>query len=444
LKVVVEFGTEVENPTCWCSEPHRSALVARARWQIMAVSIADLMALDSLDGVSILDGLSVHDLARVVQTNQEFQSFLMSGRRRLWHKAVTLALPGFNLEEDLLDRPCDFLPLLGRFLKATTVAGKDDSWEVKVTGRKPDVLRLGRMRDAQLLYDRLKNAHQTAIDHIDAGGTYVKVLLAQLAIPALSSKVRFPVDREREQDSDEEGFNPDLVFGRPIVVPASEAPQMPPEMAATPQRGRLGRRGPSQGDDQAPRPLSLHFARLQHQLLMAARDDDAPPAAIPPPHQHFDWTLRRPVPAGSGMKVVADISIADLTHQLFHFRGISINVNGPWVDCCGLYAPATGHDVFEPPRSSKDRLEDMQEREEGLLQEFGLTYEREQQAGAVCIICLRDDFSVERSAESGRGSRGGALGPGGVSETFGVAKLPDALHLDSLRTPSSWGMTQRQ
>jgi len=388
-----------------------SAVLPKAGENMAATTaISDLMLLDSIDGVSILDGLSVHDLARVAQSSQEFQGILMRGRQQLWHKAVSRALPGFELSPDLLERPRDFLVFLGRFLKATTLTGEDDVWIYKVLGVKPHVLRLSRMRDAQLLYDRLKNAHQTAFDHLQAGGSYVKIFLAQLAIPALSSKVRFLVDRD--MDSDEEGFNPDLVFGQPIVLPASEAPQFPQEVLAT-NRGRMGRCSGNHCDDQAPRPLRLHFARLQHQLLMAARDDNAPAAAIPPPHQHFDWNLRRPVPAGSGMKVIADVSIADLSHQLFHFRGISMNVNGPWVDCCGLYAPATGQDVFIPASAA--------------------------QAGALCIICLRDDFGAVRPTESLRGPHSGAMGTG-ASETFGVAKLPDALHLDSLRTPGSWAM----
>eukprot|EP00439_Symbiodinium_sp_Y106_P048473 s1105_g6.t1 len=84
--------------------------------------------------------------------------------------------------------------------KAVAQSREDDVWIYKVLGVKPHVLRLSRMRDAQLLYDRLKNAHQTAFDHLQAGGSYVKIFLAQLAIPALSSKVRFLVDRDMDSD----------------------------------------------------------------------------------------------------------------------------------------------------------------------------------------------------------------------------------------------------
>ncbi|CAJ1346335.1 unnamed protein product, partial [Effrenium voratum] len=47
--------------------------------------------------------------------------------------------------------------------------------------------------------------------------------------------------------------------------------------------------------------------------------------------------------------------------------GITMTVNGPWVDCCGLYAAASGRDTFAPDATAK--------------------------AG---IICLRDD-GVERA-----------------------------------------------
>eukprot|EP00435_Cladocopium_sp_Y103_P014534 s1534_g3.t1 len=145
-----------------------------------------------------------------------------------------------------------------------------------------------------------------------------------------------------------------------------------------------------------PCALRLYFARLQHQLLMAARDDDAPAIMIPlngPPYHE----PRRPSLVDA-MRITVDISVADMKHQLFHVRGITLSVNGPWVDCCGLYAPPQGIDTFAPSDPAAGRA-------------------------ALSIICVRDD-GVERP---------NVVAPRAQSETFGTAKLPDALHLDCLR-----------
>eukprot|EP00913_Durusdinium_trenchii_P009829 g9228.t1 len=145
------------------------------------------------------------------------------------------------------------------------------------------------------------------------------------------------------------------------------------------------------GHRQVARPaLCLYFARLQHQLLMAARDDGAPPVMIPLSVPYSD--ARRPT---QGSMKITDVSVADMKHQLFHFRGITLTVNGPWADCCGLYAPPMGRDLFAPSDGGK---------------------------AALSIVCLRDD-GVYRPCDV----------PRAQSDTFAVAKLPDALHLDCLR-----------
>ncbi|CAJ1427713.1 unnamed protein product, partial [Effrenium voratum] len=79
----------------------------------------------------------------------------------------------------------------------------------------------------------------------------------------------------------------------------------------------------------------------------AVRDDMAPADIISLPFP--DW---RPRPLGA-MRVTVDVSIADMQHQLFHFKGITMTVNGPWVDCCGLYAAASGRDTFAPDATAK-------------------------------------------------------------------------------------------
>ncbi|CAJ1387970.1 unnamed protein product [Effrenium voratum] len=316
------------------------------------------------DGITVADCLCATSLVRLAATNKELYDDLTQHRQRMWHKAVSVALPRFDLSEDLFERPQKFLTYLKGFAKAIALGGED--WSGKAT------LRLRSLNDSRKLFERLKGAHQVACKHLSTGGSFAKVFLSPLVLPELSSKVRFWME-----ESDEEGLNQDLVYGQEIEVPASEAPQY----------AETGRKARSRDTISQARPMRLHFARLNHQLLMAVRDDMAPADIISLPFP--DW---RPRPLGA-MRVTVDVSIADMQHQLFHFKGITMTVNGPWVDCCGLYAAASGRDTFAPDATAK---------------------------AALCIICLRDD-GVERADVP--------------VETFTAAKLPDALHLDSLRSP---------
>ncbi|CAK9095670.1 unnamed protein product [Durusdinium trenchii] len=351
-----------------------------------------------LDGASILDGLCPSALARLALSNKELRKSLMQERPRLWFDAVSSSLPGFELSESLFTRPHEFLAFLRDFSRATAVPGlviplgdadSDEDDESDESDEELDelprtcsdkVLRLTRLEDAQKLQERLRIAFQIAEEHVATGGTYAQVFLAPLVLPELSNKVRFWMDSE-------EGFHPDLVFGQPIVLPGDQAPQQP----ADAKGGRLQAASEAKETKVARPALCLYFARLQHQLLMAARDDGAPPVMIPLSVPYSD--ARRPT-QGS-MKITVDVSVADMKHQLFHFRGITLTVNGPWADCCGLYAPPMGRDLFAPSDGGK---------------------------AALSIVCLRDD-GVYRPCDV----------PRAQSDTFAVAKLPDALHLDCLR-----------
>lgn len=341
-----------------------------------------------LDGATIVDGLCPSAVARMALANKELQQLLMKDGRRMWWKMVSKALPGFEVSEELFERPHEFLKYFGDFRKAIALPGPPN--EDEPTGdlwEKPkDVLRLKRLEDARKLQDRLRIAEQIACEHLANGGQYAKVFLAPLVLPELHQKARFWMEESEESSS----FHPDLVLGQPIVVPADQAPEINFDDPAA-----QGLRWLDLGDIEAPPTLQLHFARLQHQLLMAARDDNAPPELITLNGPPYREPRRTPSPGAS--KVTVDISIADMKHQLFHVRGITMNINGPWVDCCGLYAPPSGKDTFAPSDPAAGEA-------------------------ALSIVCIRDD-GVERPTPAAK--------PNG--ETFGTAKLPDALHLDCLR-----------
>lgn len=350
-----------------------------------------------LDGVTILDGMCPMALGCLAMANKELQQLLMQEKSRIWLNSIATALPAFELNQELLQKPQQFLPFLREFQKAIAIPGllrakgtdsdrsKQSRWALCPTGPKAThVLRLRRLEDAQKLQNRLRIADQIAREHLANGGCYAKVFLAPLILPEMHNKARFWME-----DSDEESDHSNLAFGQPIVVPADEAPQS--------DEADTGSRLRQIGEDKArPCALRLYFARLQHQLLMAARDDDAPAIMIPlngPPYHE----PRRPSLVDA-MRITVDISVADMKHQLFHVRGITLSVNGPWVDCCGLYAPPQGIDTFAPSDPAAGRA-------------------------ALSIICVRDD-GVERP---------NVVAPRAQSETFGTAKLPDALHLDCLR-----------
>lgn len=345
-----------------------------------------------LDGVTILAGICPMAIGRLAMVNKELQELLMQ-QKRIWLNSIATALPAFELNQELLEKPHKFLPFLRDFQKAIAIPGPlrakgTDSARSKqrrwTEGPKAThVLRLTRLEDARKLQERLRIADQIAKEHLNTGGCYAKVFLAPLILPEMHNKARFWME-----DSDEESVHSHLAFGQPIVVPADEAPQS--------DESETGNRLRQIGDDKArpQRALRLYFARLQHQLLMAARDDDAPAIMIPlngPPYHE----PRRPSPGA--MRVTVDISVADMKHQLFHVRGITLSVNGPWVDCCGLYAPPQGIDSFAPSDPAEK--------------------------AALSIICIRDD-GIERP---------NVVAVRAQSETFGTAKLPDALHLDCLR-----------
>ncbi|CAL1166864.1 unnamed protein product [Cladocopium goreaui] len=347
-----------------------------------------------LEGVTILDGICPMAIGRLAMANKELQQLVMQ-EKRIWLNSIATALPAFELNPELLEKPHKFLPFLRDFRKAIAIPGPERRAKGTDTARSKQsrwtqcpkathVLRLRRLEDARKLQDRLRIADQIAREHLANGGCYAKVFLAPLVLPEMHNKARFWLE-----DSDEEGLHSHLAFGQPIVVPADEAPQS--------DESDTGNRLRQIGDDQVrPCALRIHFVRLQHQLLMAARDDDAPAIMIPlngPPYHE----PRRPSPVGA-MRVTVDISVADMKHQLFHVRGITLSVNGPWVDCCGLYAPPQGIDSFAPSDPAPARA-------------------------ALSIICIRDD-GVERP---------NVVAVRAQSETFGTAKLPDALHLDCLR-----------
>lgn len=334
------------------------------------------------DGPTVLEGLHVRDLVLMASCCKELRHALLNEHQRLWSRAIQAALPRVQMAPEFFRGLSSsghggVVTLLPNFLKARILASKLDVW-----GDSP-VLRLARWRDAQLLSNRLKTFHGLAAQHLAAGGSYAKVFLAQLAT------------NKEPRALTQQSFVP-------IVIPAAEALQRP-----APPRNKKGRRRAVKPES---RILHLHFALTRHsQLMMAVCAGNTTPPRIP---WHPARGSRPTEQDQQRQKIVLDVSFADLSHQLLHFRGIMMQVNGPWVDGPGLAGSNSGEkDMFAP--------------------EVG----EEVSTGPLCIIYMRDDVT------NGAGRLASAAGASSLQSPLTVipsaaTKLPDALHLDC-----GWGPT---
>ncbi|CAE8719024.1 unnamed protein product, partial [Polarella glacialis] len=126
------------------------------------------------------------------------------------------------------------------------------------------------------------------------------------------------------------------------------------------------------------RCLYLHLTCLGNILLLALRDDAEPSDIICLPEEL--QSVRRPGgrqdpptprrlesgPFGD-VELIADMSIADISHQFLHIRGIYLKVNGPWVHAEGFFSvPSGAEDIYAPS---------------------ALTRSKE---GSLCLVSLRD------------------------------------------------------
>lgn len=348
---------------------------AAATGQHQAVDLMVALTHAVSDGPTVLEGLNVKDLVLLSSCCKELRHALLNEQQRLWRRALQVALPHFQMSPEFFEELTSsgvegrVVALLPSFLKAHVLVSKLDCW-----GDSP-VLRLEKWRDAQMLSNRLKNFHKLAAQHLTSEGSYAKVFLAQLTAckgPAVMHQ----------------GFVP-------IEIPAEDALQR-----LKPPRNKRGRQNRKKIE---LRSLHLHFVLTKrNQLRMAVCSGKA----IPP---RISWDAARPIQQQQQdqprQKVMVDVSLADLSHHLLHFRGIVMQVNGPWVDCPGLAgAKNSAKDMFAP---------------EGV----GVS------TGPLCIIYMRDEpiNSASRSASSA-GASSEQL-PMAVLPTA-ATKLSDALHLD--------------
>lgn len=328
------------------------------------------------DGPTVLEGLQVRDLMLLASCCKELHHALLNEHQRLWGRAIQAALPRVQMTPEFFRGLSSSghggaVALLPNFLKARLLASKLDVW-----GDSP-VLRLARWRDAQLLSNRLQTFHGLSARHIDAGGTYAKVFLAQLAA----------------------NKDPGAMIHQsfvPIVIPAAEALQRP-----RPSRKNKGRRRSVKPESRA---LHLHFALSRYnQLMMAVCAGNTTPPRIP-------WHPARARPVEQDQQrqqLVLDVSFADLSHQLLHFRGITMQVNGPWVDGPGLAgSKSCGKDMFAP--------------------EVG----EEVSTGPLCIIYMRDDPTNGAARQACASGSSSLQSPLNTVMPTAATKLPDALHLD--------------
>eukprot|EP00930_Biecheleria_cincta_P048357 TRINITY_DN33682_c0_g1_i1.p1 TRINITY_DN33682_c0_g1~~TRINITY_DN33682_c0_g1_i1.p1 ORF type:complete len:383 (-),score=55.38 TRINITY_DN33682_c0_g1_i1:98-1246(-) len=319
------------------------------------------------DGPTVLEGLEVKDLVLLASCCKELRNVLLNEQQRLWHRALQVALPRVQFTPEFFSELTqgNVVTLLPSFLKAHILASKLDCW-----GDSP-VLRLGNWRNAQMLSNRLKTFHNLAAQHLDSEGSYAKVFLAQLTACVDSRSMMH------------QGFVA-------IQIPAAHALQRP-----KPARKRRGKNAKIED-----RPLHLHFVLTKrNQLKMAVCSGKSLPPRI-------SWDPTRPMPQDQQrQRVVVDVSLADLSHQLLHFRGILLQVNGPWVDCPGLAGGKNSpKDMFAPEGSDVS-------------------------VGPLCIIYMRDETTSGASRSSSSAGPSSAQLPMSVLPTA-ATKLSDALHLD--------------